>query len=480
MSELPHGASPPLSTYAYITFQLPPPSPSSLPNTVNDSTNMGPTRSSNRSTRRQQASRRGRTQRGSPPPQTMQLPPGYTAQNLIPEPGIAERTPRPPRKSHARRQPAGHVPRPRNAFIIFRCDFVAARLIPAHTENNHRNISRYAGFVWSQLSTAQRTPWTTRADEEKRRHKARYPDYRYNPGSSTDDSSPSAAAGHSVSQTSSPGGDYIVMSPLPFELSASPAAYHEAQHLQTPGQRPHSAPPDAGVNEPELHMPQPAHFPLPVAFFSEPSPGAAATVVNHHAPSPAYLGTAAAPTLAQHDGFVGAPSTMYQTVPVTPYAYDWRAANTDDPALRRYHEAMQHYTLYAPPETDKKPTEEELAAASYERAASTTDFLAPSPYALELEPFLPHAHYAPYHSSLDLPYGPQGDEFWAGTVYTPYTAESSGSAHSGYAAYSPPSPDSTTLGSATLVEDLDPCLVTSTQTYESQKGIVLPWVPSMI
>ncbi|KZV71468.1 hypothetical protein PENSPDRAFT_558573, partial [Peniophora sp. CONT] len=71
------------------------------------------------------------------------------------------------------------VPRPRNAFILFRCDFVAAKLIPSNVENDHRNISRIAGAVWKKLDVGQRLPWTTRAIDEKRVHKARYPDYRY-------------------------------------------------------------------------------------------------------------------------------------------------------------------------------------------------------------------------------------------------------------------------------------------------------------
>jgi hypothetical protein len=40
----------------------------------------------------------------------------------IPTAGIAP--PNPGRKSHAKKRPAGHVARPRNAWIIFRSDYV--------------------------------------------------------------------------------------------------------------------------------------------------------------------------------------------------------------------------------------------------------------------------------------------------------------------------------------------------------------------
>lgn len=57
----------------------------------------------------------------------------------------------PKKKSHARKQPAGHIPRPRNAFILFRCLFVSQQAVPASVEKDHRNISRIAGRVWKSM-----------------------------------------------------------------------------------------------------------------------------------------------------------------------------------------------------------------------------------------------------------------------------------------------------------------------------------------
>jgi len=88
------------------------------------------------------------------------------------------------KKSHARKQPEGHIPRPRNAFILFRCDFVAQKKIPASVEPNHRNISRIVGRIWKAMSDEDRRPWIEAATRERERHKRLYPQYRYAPSSS--------------------------------------------------------------------------------------------------------------------------------------------------------------------------------------------------------------------------------------------------------------------------------------------------------
>jgi hypothetical protein len=87
------------------------------------------------------------------------------------------------KKSHARKQPDGHIPRPRNAFILFRCDFVAQKKIPASVEPDHRNISRIVGRIWKAMGEEDRRPWVEEAKRERERHKRLYPQYRYSPTS---------------------------------------------------------------------------------------------------------------------------------------------------------------------------------------------------------------------------------------------------------------------------------------------------------
>ncbi|CAE6526735.1 unnamed protein product [Rhizoctonia solani] len=97
-------------------------------------------------------------------------------------------TPTPPtsepavkKPSHSRKRPASHIPRPRNAFILFRSHYVAAQLIPGKVENDHRHISKIIGEIWNKLSPNERLIWEQKAELEKERHSRMYPGYRYKP-----------------------------------------------------------------------------------------------------------------------------------------------------------------------------------------------------------------------------------------------------------------------------------------------------------
>ncbi|KAG8744236.1 hypothetical protein FRC10_010598 [Ceratobasidium sp. 414] len=79
----------------------------------------------------------------------------------------------PAKKSHSRRRPPGHIPRPRNAFILFRSHYVAAQLIPNKVE--------IIGEIWNTLPPAERLVWEQKADVEKEKHYRMYPGYRYKP-----------------------------------------------------------------------------------------------------------------------------------------------------------------------------------------------------------------------------------------------------------------------------------------------------------
>ncbi|KAH9475097.1 HMG-box protein STE11 [Psilocybe cubensis] len=101
---------------------------------------------------------------------------------VLPDPTYPTR-PDAKKKSHARKRPPGHIPRPRNAFILFRCDFVRQKRIPESVENDHRNISRIIGRIWNQMSEEQQKPWQKMAAQEKINHHKIYPDYRFTSGS---------------------------------------------------------------------------------------------------------------------------------------------------------------------------------------------------------------------------------------------------------------------------------------------------------
>ncbi|KAJ6632573.1 high mobility group box domain-containing protein, partial [Mycena sp. CBHHK59/15] len=73
-----------------------------------------------------------------------------------------------------------HIPRPRNAFILFRCDY--SRQKKKKTKDHDQNvISRMVADVWRNMTDAQKEPWVVIADAEKKRHEAMYPGYRYSP-----------------------------------------------------------------------------------------------------------------------------------------------------------------------------------------------------------------------------------------------------------------------------------------------------------
>ncbi|KAJ3565921.1 hypothetical protein NP233_g7335 [Leucocoprinus birnbaumii] len=85
-------------------------------------------------------------------------------------------------KSTTRRHKPGHIPRPRNAFILFRSDFVQQR-VPEDLISDHRDLSRLAGCMWRKMSDAQKRPWYEKAELEKRYHSEVFPQYRFNPTS---------------------------------------------------------------------------------------------------------------------------------------------------------------------------------------------------------------------------------------------------------------------------------------------------------
>ncbi|KAK0489927.1 hypothetical protein EDD18DRAFT_1015292, partial [Armillaria luteobubalina] len=85
------------------------------------------------------------------------------------------------KNTHASKQRPGHIPRPCNAFILFRIEFIRQNSVPQSVEKNNRNLSRIAGHVWRGMAEFQRHPWKALAEEEKIRHARRWPDYKFQP-----------------------------------------------------------------------------------------------------------------------------------------------------------------------------------------------------------------------------------------------------------------------------------------------------------
>ena len=53
--------------------------------------------------------------------------------------------PTPQRTSHGKRRDASYIPRPPNAFILFRSSFIRDQKVTSKVEGNHSNLSKIIG-----------------------------------------------------------------------------------------------------------------------------------------------------------------------------------------------------------------------------------------------------------------------------------------------------------------------------------------------
>ncbi|EEQ84927.1 HMG box transcriptional regulator [Blastomyces dermatitidis ER-3] len=77
-------------------------------------------------------------------------------------------------------QPDPKIPRPRNAFILFRQHFQAS-VVAQNPGLANPDISKIIGEKWRTLPVESKQDWKNLAEEEKARHQQQYPDYRYQP-----------------------------------------------------------------------------------------------------------------------------------------------------------------------------------------------------------------------------------------------------------------------------------------------------------
>jgi len=90
------------------------------------------------------------------------------------------------RKTERRRPPGKknsdqpHIPRPRNAFILFRSAFIEQKN-GKELASKQQNLSRIAAMVWKSMNAAEQDPWYKLAAEEKQAHYAANPGYTFQP-----------------------------------------------------------------------------------------------------------------------------------------------------------------------------------------------------------------------------------------------------------------------------------------------------------
>ncbi|KXN82357.1 Transcription factor SOX-8 [Leucoagaricus sp. SymC.cos] len=87
----------------------------------------------------------------------------------------------PPRRGHDETNARTHIPRPPNAFILFRSAFIKSNHVPGKVEGNHSTLSKIIGRCWKALSPQERRPWEEKARMAQAQHRTLYPDWRWTP-----------------------------------------------------------------------------------------------------------------------------------------------------------------------------------------------------------------------------------------------------------------------------------------------------------
>ncbi|KAJ2912368.1 hypothetical protein MD484_g8048, partial [Candolleomyces efflorescens] len=117
----------------------------------------------------------------SPVTASFSLPP-----SPVEQPMASTSSGRPRSKSTRGQQPkkrvSNHIPRPPNAFILFRSSFIKSQQIPDTVEGNHSNLSKIIGHYWKALSAEERAEWEAKAVAAQEEHRQLYPDWRFRPG----------------------------------------------------------------------------------------------------------------------------------------------------------------------------------------------------------------------------------------------------------------------------------------------------------
>lgn len=108
--------------------------------------------------------------RATPIPTTSECPPPAPVETSTPRPAGAS--------------PEGtkrKIPRPANAFMLYRSWLLKSGRIPPNVEKRQQHISRVAGECWNLLSKEEQQTWHDKAEDVKREHGKKYPEWKYAP-----------------------------------------------------------------------------------------------------------------------------------------------------------------------------------------------------------------------------------------------------------------------------------------------------------
>ncbi|ESK88718.1 hypothetical protein Moror_2980 [Moniliophthora roreri MCA 2997] len=87
----------------------------------------------------------------------------------------------PRRNAHSKKKPDNHIPRPPNAFILFRSSFIKSQHVSTEVETNHSTLSKIIGLTWQNLPDDERQVWHAKAKVALDEHKRKFPQYAFRP-----------------------------------------------------------------------------------------------------------------------------------------------------------------------------------------------------------------------------------------------------------------------------------------------------------
>ncbi|KIO20292.1 hypothetical protein M407DRAFT_49125, partial [Tulasnella calospora MUT 4182] len=86
--------------------------------------------------------------------------------------------------SHTAKKPEGHIKRPPNCFLLFRCalkPIIKEKLREKRKNQKPNGVSKISGILWDFLPAAEKSFFRARAAHAKAMHKKLYPNYKYSP-----------------------------------------------------------------------------------------------------------------------------------------------------------------------------------------------------------------------------------------------------------------------------------------------------------
>ncbi|BGP02060.1 Proteophosphoglycan ppg4 [Rhodotorula toruloides ATCC 204091] len=92
-----------------------------------------------------------------------------------------------PKRKRSKASKPGHIPRPRNSFMIYRSAQIKALseyVTPSGQRLPQSDLSRMIASMWREETLEVRERYARQAEEEKAEHYRRHPDYRYQPATS--------------------------------------------------------------------------------------------------------------------------------------------------------------------------------------------------------------------------------------------------------------------------------------------------------